>query len=180
MRCSIPILPLATSRSSTTLPHWRTRLPIMAHGSGARARPARRTCCRQPVSDLVTARWDDPWGSSANDIDLVAGDAAWEKGLFNLCNDVQAANHHLVVAASSSARESGIALPDLESRLQKLPAFHVHALDDPQRVAALQLRATHRGLALPDETAHYLLSRSRRDMASLYELLDKLDFEAHS
>lgn len=113
-----------------------------------------------------------------DDIDQLAGDAAWEKALFNLCNEVLAANHHLVVAASSSARECGIALPDLESRLQHLPAFHVRPLDDPQRVAALQLRATHRGLALPDETAHYLLSRSRRDMASLYELLDKLDLEA--
>jgi len=113
-----------------------------------------------------------------DDIDHVVGDTAWEKGLFNLCNDVLAANHHLVVAASSSARECGIVLPDLQSRLQRLPAFHIHPLDDPQRVSALQHRAKHRGLALPDETAHYLLSRSRRDMASLYDLLDKLDLEA--
>ena len=32
--------------------------------------------------------------------------------------------------------------------------------------------------ALPDETAAYLLKRSRRDRASLYDLLDKLDLEA--
>ena len=42
----------------------------------------------------------------------------------------------------------------------------------------LQLRAQHRGLELPDETAAYLIRRSRRDMASLYGLLDKLDLEA--
>ena len=46
------------------------------------------------------------------------------------------------------------------------------------RAQALQLRATHRGLDLPDETASYLLSRSRRDMASLYDVLDVLDEEA--
>jgi len=42
----------------------------------------------------------------------------------------------------------------------------------------LQLRAGHRGLDLPDETAQFLLNRSRRDMASLYKLLDTLDDEA--
>jgi len=43
---------------------------------------------------------------------------------------------------------------------------------------ALQLRARHRGLDLPDETAGFLLNRSRRDMASLYALLDRLDTAA--
>jgi len=62
--------------------------------------------------------------------------------------------------------------------LQRLPAFHLQALDDAQRVAALQLRARHRGLDLPDESVRYLLTRSKRDMRSLYELLDKLDLEA--
>jgi DnaA family protein len=42
----------------------------------------------------------------------------------------------------------------------------------------LQLRSRHRGLELPDDTARYLLTRSRRDMASLYEVLDRLDKEA--
>jgi DnaA family protein len=31
---------------------------------------------------------------------------------------------------------------------------------------------------LPDDTAQFLLSRSRRDMASLYGVLDRLDDEA--
>ena len=45
-------------------------------------------------------------------------------------------------------------------------------------MAALQLRARHRGLDLPADTARFMLNRSRRDMASLYQLLDKLDLEA--
>lgn len=113
-----------------------------------------------------------------DDIDRVAGDDAWEQGLFNLFNEAHEAGHQLVVSATSSPRESGILLADLRSRMQRLPAFHLHVLDDAQRVAALQLRARHRGLDLPDEAARYLLTRSRRDMRSLYELLDKLDLEA--
>jgi DnaA family protein len=113
-----------------------------------------------------------------DDIDAVAGDPAWEQALFTLCNDVLDADRSLVVAAAMSSRECPIELPDLQSRLARLATFQMHALSDDERVDALQLRARHRGLDLPDETARFLLSRSRRDMASLYGLLDKLDSEA--
>ena len=84
----------------------------------------------------------------------------------------------LSVAAEAAPRESGFSLADLASRMSKLPVFQLRALTDEQRVAALQLRARHRGLELPDDTAAFMLKRSRRDMASLYDLLDRLDLEA--
>ena len=113
-----------------------------------------------------------------DDIDRVAGNADWEVALFNLCNELVDSGGRLVVAAGASPREAGFELADLESRMLRLPVFQVHALGEQERAAALQLRARHRGLELPDETAAYMLKRSRRDMASLYELLDKLDLEA--
>ncbi len=113
-----------------------------------------------------------------DDIDTVTGDSAWEEALFALCNEVLDAERSLVVSAAMSSRECPIELPDLQSRLARLATFHVHALGDDERVRAMQLRAKHRGLDLPGDTARYLLSRSRRDMASLYELLDRLDSEA--
>lgn len=112
-----------------------------------------------------------------DDLDRIAGRDAWEVALFNLFNELQEAGGQLVVAAHAP-RDCGIVLADLASRMSRLPVFQIHALDEQQRVAALQLRAVHRGLELPDETAAYLLKRSRRDMASLYGLLDKLDLEA--
>ncbi len=60
----------------------------------------------------------------------------------------------------------------------RLPPFHIQPLADSDRVMALQLRARLRGLDLPQGTANYLLRRRKRDMASLYALLDKLDLEA--
>lgn len=113
-----------------------------------------------------------------DDIDRVAGQDAWEVALFNLFNDLQEAGGQLIVAARAAPRECGIVLADLASRMSRLPVFQIRALDEQQRVAALQLRARHRGLELPDDTAAYMLKRSRRDMASLYGLLDKLDLEA--
>lgn len=113
-----------------------------------------------------------------DNIDAVAGQAEWERALFQLYNDVIQAGGAFVVASSTSVRECGFALPDLLSRFSQLPAFRLEPLDEAGCIKALQLRASHRGLTLPEETASYLLSRSRRDMASLYDLLDKLDLES--
>lgn len=113
-----------------------------------------------------------------DDIDCVAGDDEWERALFSFYNALHEAGGQLVVAAAAAPRETGFSLADLASRMSKLPVFQLRALSDQQRVAALQLRARHRGLELPDDTAAFMLKRSRRDMASLYDLLDRLDLEA--
>jgi len=113
-----------------------------------------------------------------DDVDFVAGQTEWEMALFGLSNQIFDAGAQLIVSAASAPRECAIELADLKSRFAKLPVFQLHVLDEDERVRALQLRSKHRGLALPDDTARYLLKRSRRDMASLYEVLDRLDREA--
>ena len=110
-----------------------------------------------------------------DDINVVLGDDVWEQALFALANQLFDNDGQLLIAASSAPREASVALPDLASRFSRLTTFQVHELDDDQRVRALQLRSEHRGLELPLESARYLMRRSRRDMASLYELLDRLD-----
>lgn len=113
-----------------------------------------------------------------DDLDVIVGRGAWEVALFDLCNQVFDSGAQIIVAADSAPRESAIKLADLKSRFARLPVFQVHALNDDERISALQLRSRHRGLELPGETARYLLKRSRRDMASLYAVLDRLDGEA--
>ena len=113
-----------------------------------------------------------------DDVDTVAGDEAWELGLFTLWNELSDAGGVLFCAAASPPRECRFGLADLTSRFAKLPAFQVRPLADDARIEALQLRARHRGLELPGETATFLLNRGRRDMSSLYEVLDRLDREA--
>lgn len=113
-----------------------------------------------------------------DDVHHVAGKPGWERALFNLYNGILAEGGQLIAAAAVPQRECGFRLPDLSSRFSQLPTYRVAELSDGDRQAALQLRSTQRGLELPDETARYLLSRSRRDMRSLYRLLDTLDHEA--
>lgn len=113
-----------------------------------------------------------------DDVDVIAGNTTWELGLFNLYNQLNDAGGVLIVAANATPRVCNFSLADLASRFSRLPAFHVRALGEVELINALQLRARHRGLDLPLETANFLLTRMRRDMASLYAMLDKLDTEA--
>lgn len=113
-----------------------------------------------------------------DDVTAVAGQADWEHALFDLWHRVTDVHGTLVLAANSGVRDSGFELADLRSRFSQLAVFQLHTLAEEERARALQLRARHRGLELPDKTVSYLLNRSRRDMSSLYSLLDQLDAEA--
>ncbi len=113
-----------------------------------------------------------------DDVHTVARNAEWELALFELYNQVTDASGALLATAAATPRECRFELADLASRFSMLPAFHLATLDETNRVKALQLRARFRGLDLPDDTAKFLLNRSKRDMASLYALLDQLDSAA--
>ncbi len=137
-----------------------------------------------PMHDLHSTGPDILHGLAAREficldnIHSVASILAWEHALFALCNSAIDTKAVLVVSANSSPRDSAFELPDLKSRFSLLPAFQMRPMPEEERQKALQLRANHRGLDLPDETARYLITRSKRDMASLYALLDRLDAES--
>ena len=137
-----------------------------------------------PLALLATAGPDILEGLSSrqfvclDDVHTVAGDTGWELALFNLYNQLAESGGVVVATAVAAPRECRFDLADLASRFSMLPAFHLAALDEADRIRALQLRARHRGLDLPDDTANYLLNRSKRDMTTLYALLDRLDTAA--
>jgi DnaA family protein len=110
-----------------------------------------------------------------DDIDAVAGDAAWEGPLFTVCEELRTNNGRLLVTAGVAMREAGFALPDLASRLAAGPTWKLQSLDDEDRVHALQLRSRWRGLELPTETARFLLRRIDRSNNALFSMLDRLD-----
>ena len=113
-----------------------------------------------------------------DDVDRVAGDAAWERRLFILCEELRAAAGRLVVTAASTPVDAGFSLRDLESRLASGPVWQLQSLDDEELQQALQLRAHWRGLELADEAAAYLLRRVRREPQALFAVLDAADRSA--
>ncbi len=110
-----------------------------------------------------------------DDIQAIAGQAAWETALFHLYNRMRDSGTHCMIAGSAAPSGVGVALPDLASRLAWGLVLHLDTLDDESVLAALQLRARQRGLELPDEVAQFLLRRERRDMPALFALLERLD-----
>jgi DnaA family protein len=110
-----------------------------------------------------------------DDADQLLGDAAWEEGLFDLINRCREASAALLISTQRSPEHLDIRLPDLRSRLQWGPVFHLKPLQDDKKIIALQLRANHRGMMLDQKVAQYLLSHFPRDMYALFERLDHLD-----
>lgn len=108
-------------------------------------------------------------------LQAIAGQQAWELALFSLFNRLRDSGTRLVVTAHTGPRQLSVRLPDLLSRLQSGVVFPLHALSDEDKRAALQLRATQRGIALSEEVLHYVLQRHERSMPSLFGLLERLD-----
>ena len=108
-------------------------------------------------------------------LEVIAGDPAWEEALFHLYNRLGEHGGKLLVAATAAPRPLGIGLADLASRLGWGLVFQLHPLTDEDKQQMLQLRASLRGLQLSDDVARYILSRGARGMGELFEVLERLD-----
>jgi DnaA family protein len=110
-----------------------------------------------------------------DDLDRVAGQPEWERGIFGLLREIEENGGRLVLSAQVPPALIEWVLADLGSRCVAGAVFQLRLLEEHEQHAALQLRARLRGLELPDETWHWLRKRFPRDMRTLYQLLDTLD-----
>lgn len=110
-----------------------------------------------------------------DDVAVIAGHAAWERGLFDLFNRVRTAGGTLLVAGEQRPDQSGFDLPDLVSRLGWGVTYTLKPLADDDVIAALVCRARGRGLELPEDTGLFMLRRFPRDLPTLFALFDTLD-----
>ena len=110
-----------------------------------------------------------------DDLHKIAGLAEWESAVFHAFNRLRDAGKRLLISANSSPRALKVHLPDLQSRLNTALVFHLQELTDEDKLRALQLRASRRGLYLADEVGRYLLTHTGRTMENLFTALEKLD-----
>lgn len=94
--------------------------------------------------------------------------------LFNLYNRVRDGHGHLLVAGCTPPLQLALRA-DLKSRLAWGLSFEIHALSEDEKRAALAAEARARAMPLTEDMLSYLLSRARRDMSSLMQLIDALD-----
>lgn len=134
-----------------------------------------------PLRDLLQAGpgslegWQRLACLCVDDVDAVIGEPQWERALFALYRDAEEQGTALVFGAQLPPRQLDFALPDLASRCAAGTLHALQPLGEAEQRQALQLRARLRGLELPEETAAYLQRYQRRDMQTLYGLLDTLD-----
>ena len=101
-----------------------------------------------------------------DDVQRVAGAAAWERALFVILNEFLPRRGGLLLAATASAAGCGFRLPDLASRAGGAVSYRLRPLEDAERVLALRLHAEARGLDLEPAAAEYLLKRVEREEPS--------------
>lgn len=147
----------------------------------ARAGREGRTAAYLPLPDVIDLGEEllAGFGELAivclDDAQVLAGRENWERALFRLHQELHERDGRLLVSGATPPAALPFKLRDLGSRLNGGLVLTLHALDESEQIAALQLRAQLRGLELPDEAAQYMLRRLPRDMTHLYAVLDELD-----
>lgn len=110
-----------------------------------------------------------------DDIDAVLGDQSWEEAIFHLFNQITQQQKKLIISSHILPNLLNIKLADLKSRLQSMLILKLEPLSDEEKLKALQMRANNRGFNLSDDVGRFLLNHASRDMADLFDLLEKLD-----
>jgi len=110
-----------------------------------------------------------------DDLQMIVARPQWQQAIFNLFNQVREKNGKMLFSADANPKELGLVLNDLVSRLEWGIVFHLHELNDEQKMQALYMRANMRGLSLTDEVVDYILRHFARDTSAIFELLDHLD-----
>jgi len=109
-----------------------------------------------------------------DDIQEVLGSPHWEEKLFALYNAIQQTGSHLLLASRIAPTALTFSLPDLQSRFAAGMVYHLHELNEAQKLQALKIRAQAIGMPLDDEVLQYICARAERSTHHLFQLLDEL------
>ena len=118
-----------------------------------------------------------PEGSvlGVDNLDLLAGNRAWEEQFYQVVNRVKAGELRFVFSLSRQPRDIGFRLPDLKSRLMWGLLISLQAPGDEEVEHILKTRARLLGLQMSDEVCKYLLSHFSRKLSDQMRLLYELD-----
>jgi len=170
----LPTCVFLQGAASTGKTHLLQALSVDAAGRGLATAylPLRELTSMGPEA---LSGWGDLDIVCIDDVDEIARVRPWNLALFALHQQLEERRARVVVASRLPPPALNMALPDLGSRLAGGLTLTLQPLSDDEQIEALQLRAELRGFELPTETAHLLITRLPRDMATLCSFLDRLD-----
>lgn len=114
---------------------------------------------------------------AVEDAEAVAGDRAAEEALFHLHNMV-VQRGHLLLTARRPARDWGIALPDLRSRMDAASVARLEAPDDALLSAVLVKLFADRQVTVQPALIPWMVTRMERSLAAARQLVAALDARA--
>ena len=115
-----------------------------------------------------------------DDIEFVLGKQIWERKLLDLYERIQTTDTHLVIASHVPPKGIDFFLPDLASRFSMSVIHQLEMLSEIEILSAIQMHAEVRGFNLPNESANYLIKRVERNVGSLIDIINILDYESLS
>jgi chromosomal replication initiation ATPase DnaA len=127
-------------------------------------------------ADLPTLAETGPL--AVDDADRIAGDAAAEAALLHLHNLMLVRGGGLLFAARAPARDWGLRLADLTSRIEATATARLAAPDDALLAAVLLKLFADRQIAPPPRLIDYCLKRMDRSFAAAQALVADLDARA--
>ncbi len=110
-----------------------------------------------------------------DDLQTIAGDALWERALFDLFNRMREQGRRLLTAATMPPDNLPLDLPDLRSRLLWGPRYCLLPLNDTNCEQLLIHSAQQRGMTLHRDQARYIMNYHARDPESLLTLVARID-----
>jgi DnaA family protein len=157
-------------------------------GANAEAFERVRALAAGRLNEAIVYLWGEP-GSGRTHLLRAAAKANPQIVTADDVESLEPQAQQALFIAINAAREGGPAIlaaggappgalrlrEDLRTRLGWGLVYHLRPLADADKLQHLRSEAAHRGLALSDEVARYLLNRLPRDLASLHAVLDLLD-----
>ena len=110
-----------------------------------------------------------------DNIENIAGNAAWENAFFNFFNQHRDQDHILIMSSNCAPKQIAIQLPDLKTRLNWGLTLKLQSLSDDDKIKALIFKADKMGFQISTQVGHFLLTHYERDLPALWVLLTKLD-----
>ena len=150
------------------------------------ARHCRITFHLYDAAQLIGATADHfselPAGSviGVDNLDLLAGNRAWEEQFYRLVNRVKAGELRFIFSLSRQPRDIGFRLPDLKSRLMWGLLIELNSPDDADIEDILRQRARLLGMVVGPDALAYLLSHFSRKLSDQMAMLYRLDFASLS
>lgn len=114
---------------------------------------------------------------AVEDAEAVAGNRSAEEALFHLHNMVLP-HGHLLLTARRAARDWGMVLPDLRSRIEAAGVARLDSPDDALLSAVLVKLFADRQVVVPPTLIPWLVLRMERSLASARRLVAALDARA--